>query len=101
MPSPGKVWSRDGCPGHLNECKATGPSLLQEQWRCLSLLLALGAVLPSPGCSLNALFLPTEDGHIITPNSVRQQPSHVLPSPHPTPGPPHQHAQTLPRWAKG
>lgn len=75
IPGPDKVWSRYGHPGHSNGCKATSLSLLQEQWRCLSLLLALGTVLLSPGCSLSALFLPTEDGHLITPNSVNQQPS--------------------------
>lgn len=94
---PGPVWSRYGHPGHSNGCKATSLSLLQEQWRCLSLLLALGTVLLSPGCSLSALFLPTEDGHLITPNSVSQQPSHVLP----TLGPACQRARTLPAWAKG
>lgn len=71
MPSPGKVWSRDGHTGHSNVCKATGPSLLQEQCCCLSLLLTLKMVLLSPGCSLSVLFLPTEDGHLITPSSVR------------------------------
>lgn len=98
MPSPGKVWSRDGHPGHSNVCKATGPSLLQEQCCCLSLLLTLKMVLLSPGCSLNALFLPTEDGH----HSQLCEPAAKSCAPHTlshtwisSPA-----AQPLPTWAK-
>lgn len=77
-------WALEWVQSHMPEPAAGAVAV---QGHCLSVLLALGMVLLSPGCSLSVLFLPTEDGHLITPNSVSRQPSHMLPTPCPTPGP--------------